>query len=117
MKYLVAIHRPTDFNHAEVLDDSVRKAIDDVNDAMVAANVRLFVGGLCSPTTATSLVLQPNGEVVVTDGPFLETKEYVDGFWVLECPDLDSALNWGKQAALACRGSVEVRPFAGAALD
>ena len=114
MKYLVTIHRPNDFDHATELDSAAGKAIDEVNDEMVAAGVRLFVGGLCATSTATSLILQANGEILVTDGPFLESKEYADGFWVLECRNLDEALKWGKKAALACRGSVEVRAFAGA---
>ncbi len=111
MKYLVAIHRPNAYNHAEMLTPADHKAIDEINDEMVAANVRVFVGGLRPPSSATSLNLQPNGEVLITDGPFLETKEYVDGFWVLECKNLDEALEWGRKAAIACRSSVEVRPF------
>jgi hypothetical protein len=116
MKYLVSIHRPTDFNHAEKLGPEVHAKIDAVNDEMVAAGVRVFVGGLRSPSSATSLHRQANGDLVMTDGPFLETKEYVDGFWVLECANLDEALEWGRKAAAACEGSVEVRPFAGAAV-
>ncbi|MEQ1821428.1 MAG: YciI family protein [Fimbriimonadaceae bacterium] len=112
MKYLVSIHRPTDYDHA-MLDATARQAIDQVNDDMVTAGVRVFVGGLCSPSTATSLRLQPDGEVTISSGPILNTNEYVDGFWVLDCSNLDQALEWGQRAALACRGPVEVRPFAG----
>ncbi len=54
---------------------------------------------------------QPGGEVLVTNGPHLETKEYVGGLWVLEAADLDEALAWGRKAAVACRVPVEVRPF------
>ena len=53
----------------------------------------------------------PNGEVLITDGPYLETKEHMGGFWVLEAADLDEALAWGRKAAVACRAPVEVRPF------
>jgi hypothetical protein len=113
MKFLVSIHRPTDYDHAAMLDAVARQAIDQVNEDMVAAGVRVFVGGLCSPSKATSLRLQPDGEVTVTHGPILNANEYVDGFWVLDCSDLDHAIEWGRRAALACRGSVEVRPFAG----
>jgi hypothetical protein len=49
--------------------------------------------------------------MVVTDGPFVEAKEHVGGFWVLECADLDEALEWGKKATVACRAPVEVRGF------
>jgi len=49
--------------------------------------------------------------MIVTDGLYLKSTEYVDGFWVLETADLDAALEWGRKAAVACRASVEVRPF------
>jgi hypothetical protein len=62
-------------------------------------------------SSATSLRLQPDGNVLITDGPYLETKEHVGGFWVLEAASLDQALAWGRKAAFACRAPVEVRPF------
>ena len=85
--------------------------IDALNDEMVAAGVRIFVGGLSSPSGARSLRAQPNGKVLVTDGPYTETKEYLGGFWVLEAAGLDQALTWGRKAAIACRASVDVRPI------
>jgi hypothetical protein len=115
MKYLVAIHRPNGYNHDEMLDATAHAAIDEVNDAMVAAGVRVFVGGLCATSTATSIHFQPNGELMTNEGPFLDSSEYVDGFWVLDCASQEDAIEWGRKAALACRGSVEVRPFAGTA--
>ena len=57
------------------------------------------------------LVRRENGQPAVTDGPYLETKEHVGGFWVLEAADLDEALAWGRKGAVACRAPVEVRPF------
>ena len=62
-------------------------------------------------SSAKSLRAQPNGEVLITDGPYLETKEHVGGFWVLEAANLDEALAWGRKAAVACRAPVEVRQF------
>jgi hypothetical protein len=115
MKYLVSIHRPNGYNHAEMLDATAHAAIDEVNDAMVAAGVRVFVGGLRATSSATSIHLQPNGELMTNEGPFLDASEYVDGFWVLDCASQEEAIEWGRKAALACRGSVEVRPFAGTA--
>ena len=85
--------------------------IDELNNEMVAAGVRIFVGGLHPARSAKSLQAQPNGEVLITDGPYLETNEHVGGFWVLETSDLDEALAWGRKAAVACRAPVEVRPF------
>lgn len=116
MKYLVSIHRPTDFDHATQLGEDVRLAIDAVNDEMVAAGVRIFVGGLRSPGEAKSIHRDSAGELTVTDGPFLQASNYVDGFWVLECDSIEDAVTWGQKSAKACRGSVEVRPFGGAAV-
>ena len=87
------------------------REIDALNDEMKAAGVRVFVGGLQPESSARSLRLQPAGKVLITDGPYAETKEHIGGFWVLEAADLDEALAWGGKAAVACRASVEVRPF------
>ncbi len=87
------------------------KAIDDLNIEMVNAGIRTFVGGLQPRETAKSIRTGANGDQVVTDGIYLETKEHVGGFWVLELPDMESALDWGKKANIACRAPVEVRPF------
>jgi hypothetical protein len=57
------------------------------------------------------LQVRTDGELLVTGGPYLETKEHVGGFWVLEAADLDEALSWGRKAAVACRTPVEVRAF------
>ena len=85
--------------------------IDALNDEMMAAGIRIFVGGLSPVRSAKSLRAQPDGKVLITDGPYLETKEHIGGFWVLEAADLDEALAWGRKAAVACRAPVEVRPF------
>lgn len=110
-QYLVAIHHPDDYDPAVAEDEAMARAIDVLNDEMVAAGVRIFVGGLHPASAARSLRLRPDGEVLVTDGPYLETKEHVGGFWVLQAADLDAALAWGRKAAVACRAPVEVRPF------
>ncbi len=110
-RYLVAIHHPDDYDPAVAEDAAMDCDIDVLNEAMKAAGVRVFVGGLQPAGRAKSLRLQPGGKLHVTDGPYLEAKEHVGGFWVLECADLDAALEWGRKAALACRAPVEVRPF------
>jgi hypothetical protein len=109
-QYLVAIHHPDDYD-AAAEDEAMSRDIDVLNDEMKAAGVRLFVGGLQPASSATSLRAQPDGKVLVTDGPYLETKEHIGGFWVLEAADLDEALAWGRKAAVACRAPIEVRPF------
>lgn len=110
-QYLVAIHRPNDYDPAVSEDEAMSHEIDALNDEMKAAGVRVFVGGLQPIGRATSLRPQPSGEVLMTDGPYLEAKEHVGGFWVLEAADLNDALEWGRKAAIACRAPVEVRPF------
>jgi hypothetical protein len=109
-RYLVTIHHPEGYDPS-VEDEAMTQDIDKLNDEMVAAGVRVLVGGLHGPESAKALRVQPDGEVLVTDGPYLEAKEYIGGLWVLEVADLDEALAWGRKAAVACRVSVEVRPF------
>lgn len=109
-QYLVAIHLSDDFDPSTV-DDAMSRDIDALNEEMVAAGVRIFVGGLAPASSARSLRAQPDGRILITDGPYLETKEHIGGFWVLEAADLDDALEWGRKAAVACRAPVEVRPF------
>ena len=110
-EYLIALYRPDDYDPS-VETGAMEREIDLLNDEMVTAGVRIFVGGLSSPNDARSLQIQPNGELFVTDGPYTETMEHVVGFWVLKAADVNEALAWGRKAAKACRASVEVRPFA-----
>lgn len=110
-QYLVAIHHPDDYDPSVAEDEAMHREIDELNKEMKAAGVRVFVGGLHPASSAKSLRAQSNGEVLITDGPYLKTKEHIGGLWVLECADLDEALAWGRKAAIACRVPVEVRPF------
>jgi hypothetical protein len=109
-QYLVAIHHSDDYDPS-LEDEAMERDIDALNDEMVAAGARVFVGGLQPASRAKSLRAKPDGKVIITDGPCLETKEHVGGFWVLEAADLDEALEWGRKAVVACRAPVEVRPF------
>ena len=109
-QYLVAIHHPDDYDPS-VEDEAMSRDIDALNDEMQAAGAWIFAGGLQSASSAKSLRVQPDGRVRITDGPYLETKEHVGGFWILEAADLDKALAWGRKATVACRAPVEVRPF------
>ena len=110
-QYLVAIYRPKEYDPAVSEDEAMGREIDALNQEMKAAGIRVFAGGLQPESSARSLRLQPAGKVLITDGPFAETKEHMGGFWVLKAADLDEALAWGRKAAIACRASVEVRPF------
>jgi hypothetical protein len=85
-------------------------AIDVFNDRLQADGYWVFAGGLNSPGTAT-VVDNRGSEPVVTDGPFVETKEHIAGFWIIEAPDLDVALELATGGSKACNRRVEVRPF------
>ena len=108
--YLVSNQLPDNFDPSTVTEAMVRD-IDRLNEEAEAAGVRVFAGGLQPPTMAKSLRAQPNGDVLVTDGPYLETKEHVGGFWLLECANMDEALEWGRKLARATTLPIEVRPF------
>ena len=109
-QYLVAIHHPDDYDPS-VEDEAMGRDIDVLNEEMIAAGIRVFVGGLHPVKSAKSLRAQPGGKVLITDGPYLETKEHIGGFWVLEATDMTEALEWGRKAVVACRAPIEVRQF------
>ena len=87
-------------------------AIDTFNEQLQADGHWVFAGGLASPSTAT--VIDNRGEeAMVTDGPFVESKEYLAGFWIIQAPDLDAALELAAAGSKACNRKIEVRPFHG----
>jgi hypothetical protein len=93
----------------EAMAASVRD-VDALNQEMDAAGVWVFAGGLHNDSTASVLRVK-DGAVVTTDGPYLETKERIGGFWVIKADDLDAALAWARKATVACAAPIEVRPF------
>jgi hypothetical protein len=111
--YLLSVITPTgaDPPPPEILDPIMQR-VDAINQELKAAGVWVFSGGLNSPSTATMVRLQ-DGEVLITDGPFAEGKEYVGGFSIIKAPDLDAALAWGRKLTEAITLPIEVRPFAG----
>ncbi len=109
-QYVVAIQHPENYDPS-LEGEAMIRDIGALNQEMDAAGARFFAGGLEPAAKAKSLRKQPGGEVVITDGPYLETKEHVGGFWILECADMDEALTWGRKAVVACRVPVEVRAF------
>ena len=109
-QYLVAIHHPDGYD-GSLEGAAMMRDIDVLNEEMGAAGARLFAGGLSAASSAKSLRAQPDGKVRITDGPYLETKEHIGGFWILKAANLDEALEWGRKAVVACRAPVEVRPF------
>lgn len=109
-QYLVAIQHPENYDPSLEGEAMIRE-IGALNKEMDAAGARLFAGGLESASQAKSLRKQPGGNVSITDGPYLEAKEHIGGFWILESADMDEALAWGRKAVVACRAPVEVRAF------
>lgn len=117
--YLLAVHGPAERNEygGYGSKDDMEEAFAATgafNDKLRADGYWVFAGGLQQVSTAT--VVDGQGETpVITDGPYLETKEALGGFWVIDAPDLDVALKLAADGSRACRGRVEVRPFQGLA--
>ena len=110
-QYLLAVHSVE--GEPMPSEEEMQRAFKDVdalNAEIQSAGVWVFAGGLQPPSSAT-VVRAQGGEVVTTDGPFAETKEQLGGFWIIDVPDLDTALGWARKATVACAGPVEVRPF------
>jgi hypothetical protein len=87
------------------------RTLDEFNDRLVAEGHWVFAGGLAAPGTAT-MIDNRGGQALFTDGPFVESKEYLGGLWVIEAADLDVALKLAADGSKACNRKVEVRPFA-----
>ncbi len=111
-QYLVANYLPDNFDPSTMTEAMVRD-ISVLNEELIAAGVRLLVGGLAPASQAKSLRVQPSGEVLITDGPYLEAKEHVGGFLILEAANMDEALAWARKGSIAGRTPGEVReiPF------
>ena len=107
-QYLVAIQHPNNYDPS-LEGEAMIRDIGALNQEMEAAGARFFAGGLESASQAKSLRKQADGAIAITDGPYLETKEHIAGFWIIEVPDLDEALAWARKGAAACRMPVEVR--------
>lgn len=111
-QYLLAVHHANafpDMPKEEWLQSFADTGV--LNDKMQEAGALVFAGGLRGGPESATVVRQSGGEIVVTDGPYTETKEHLGGFWIITAADLDEALDWARQATVACRVPVEVRPF------
>ncbi|MDQ0372050.1 YciI family protein [Cellulomonas humilata] len=106
MQYFVSVidHRTSSGTAEEAV------AIDEFNDKLRTGGHWVFAGGLAAPETST--VIDGRGEApIFTDGPFVESKEHIAGFWIIDAPDLDAALALMAEGSRACNRRVEVRPF------
>ena len=110
-QYLLSVHHPEGQEPppadelAEIMAD-----VDVVNAEMKDEGALVFAGGLHLSSNATVVRVQ-DGEVLRTDGPYAQVGDPLGGFWIIESPDLDTALAWAGKASKACRLSLEVRPF------
>jgi hypothetical protein len=109
-KYLLSIYTPEGPVPPPEVLGPIMKGVADVIQEAKDAGAWVFNGGLHAPSTATVLH-RKDGEVLMTDGPFLEGKEYLGGFTIVQAPDLDGALAWGRKLAQVIGLPIEVRPF------
>jgi hypothetical protein len=107
MQYLVSVIH----DKSDLATSDEQAAIDVFNGRLQAEGHWVFAGGLASPSAATVIDNTGGGEAMFTDGPFLESKEYLAGFWIIEATDLDVALKLASEGSKACNRKVEVRPF------
>src|SRR6266851_4198313 len=106
MQYMVSVIADTTI----LATQEEQAAIDVFNDRLQAEGYWVFAGGLGAPSTAT-VIDNRGAEALFTDGPFVESKEFLIGFWIIEAPDLDVALKLAAEGSKACNRKIEVRPF------
>jgi len=109
-QYLLSVYHPEGGIPEPAVMEKIAADVDALNTELQQADAWVFAGGLYPSSTAT-VVRMEGDDVLITDGPFVEGKEHVGGFWVIKAADLDAALDWGKKATRACAAAVEVRPL------
>ena len=110
-QYLIAVYdQPETRSRPQEEMSEIYAAVDAVNQKAISTGIFVFGGGL-HDQSATTTVDARSGKPEVTDGPYLETKEYLGGFWVIDVPDLDAALEFAREASVACQQPLEVRAF------
>ena len=107
-QYLVASYLPDDFDPSTVTEAMIEE-IHALNREMIAAGVRKFACGISPAANAKTVRKQSDGTVLVTDGPYTETKEHLGGFWILEAANMDEALAWARKGTISCNAVGEVR--------
>jgi hypothetical protein len=112
-QYLMSVWHDGEYDVDFTSDEAQRlfAQVGAYNDELQKAGAWVFGAGLMPASSAT--VIRPGPQVSMTDGPYAETKEQMGGFWIIEAPDLDAALDWAQRAAAACEGPVELRPMQG----
>jgi hypothetical protein len=108
--YLLSVYQPDGEPPPPEVLEPIMRQVHALQDELKAAGAWVFSGGLHDPGTAT-VVRVKDGEILTTDGPYIEGKEHIGGFTVITAADLDAALEWGRKAARAIGLPIEVRPF------
>jgi len=109
-QYMLTIYQPDGPPPPPEVLEPVGRELHVLNQDLKAAGAWVFSRGLHPPSTAT-VVRARQGELMTTDGPYVESKEHIGGFWIVDAPDLDAALGWARRAARATSLPIEVRPF------
>jgi hypothetical protein len=111
-QYLLSVHGSEE--EVAAIPPDVAQAmyaqVDAFNTELQSSGAWVFANGL-HPASTASVVSVKDGETIITDGPYVETKEHIGGFWIINAVDLDAALAWAAKGSAACMGPVEVRPF------
>ena len=107
-QYLVASYLPDNFDPSSVTETMIEE-IHALNREMIAAGVRKFACGMAPAASTKTVRKQSDGTVLVTDGPYVEAKEHIGGFWILEAADMNEALAWARKGSISCDAVGEVR--------
>ena len=110
-QYLLALYRDYAVPIPSEQTQQVWADVNALGDKLTAASAFVFQGGMDGGPESATVVRQSGGDFEITDGPYTETKEHLAGFWIINAADLDAALEWAKQATVACLRPIEVRPF------
>jgi hypothetical protein len=116
-QYLLALYRDYAVPGTPERSQQVWAGVGELGDKMEDAGAFVFKGGLQGGPESATVVRQSDGDFLLTDGPYTETKEHLAGFWIINAADLDAALEWAKLAAAAEQRPIEVRPLFGGDLD
>ena len=111
-QYLVSVWHDDDYSTIDYDSSDMQRIgaqVNALNEELQRAGAWVFGAGL-HPASSATVVRATGGEVSMTDGPYAESKEQMGGFWIIEAPDFDAALEWAGKAAAACEGPVELRP-------
>jgi hypothetical protein len=109
-QYLLSVYHPEGGIPEPEVMAKITADVAALNTELQQSGAWVFAGGLHPSSTATVVRIEGD-DVLVTDGPFVEGKEHIGGFWVIKAPDLDAALEWGRKATRACTVPIEVRPL------